>query len=148
VGLCAPFFAAFFAVVLTPTSALADANPNNHGHHYHLGWVNHHSPPAPAPAPKPGGGPATTGPKNSIVAVVQAAGKPQASTLNPETPFVAPPAGLVTTAQPAPAVRNLWLVAILLATVLAANVTLAVMAASRGGHYAIVRTFAPVGIRV
>ena len=145
-GLCAPFLAALFAVVLMPTSALADANPNNHGHHYHLGWVNHHSPPA--PAPQPGGGPGTTGPKNSIVGVVRAAVNPQAPTGTSETPVIAPPAGMVASAQPVPAVRNLWLVAILLATVLAANVTLAVLAAGRGGHYAIGRTLAPVRIRV
>jgi len=145
----APLFAAVFAVVLTPTSALADANPNNHGHHYHYGWVNHHSPPAPAPAPKRGGGPATNGPKSSIVTVVPAALAPQAPTaIAPETPVVGPPAGIVTTVESLPVVRNLWLVAILLATFLAANVTLAVLAASRGGHYAIKRAFAPAGSRV
>ena len=41
------FLAAVFAVVLDPKLRRgADANPNNQGHHYHFGWINHHSPPA------------------------------------------------------------------------------------------------------
>lgn len=140
-GLWAPFLAAVFAVVLTPSSALADANPNNHGHHYNFGWINHHSPPAPAPTPKPGGGGTVpSGPKSSIVLVLPVAIAQAGGTVTvPETPVVAPPAGMVATTQLLPDVRNLWLVAILLATVLAANITLAVLAAGRGGHYAIRR---------
>jgi len=152
VGLCAPFLAAVFAIVLTPTSVLAYANANNHGHHYHFGWVNHHSPPpgpAPAPPPKPGVGPSTTGLHNSIVAVVPAALAGQApAVVPPETPVLAPPLDMTATAQPVLAGRNAWLVAILLATLVAANVTLAVLAASRAGHFALRRTLAPVGIRV
>ena len=96
-GLCAPVVAAVFAIALTPSSVLADANPNNHGHHYHYGWANHHSPP-PAPAPPPGGGPGTSGPHNSIVAAVPVALTGQAPTdlapaaVPPETPVLAPPA--------------------------------------------------------
>jgi hypothetical protein len=152
-GLWAPVLAAVFAIVLTPSSVLADANPSNHGHHYHFGWVNHHSPPpAPQPLPQPGGGTTTTGPTNSIVAVVVpadvAAQAPQAPTVvPPETPVLGP-RDVVTTAQPILAARNLWLVAILLAAVVAVNVTLAVLAVGRGGHLAIKRTLAPVGIRV
>lgn len=157
-GLCAPFVAAVFAIVLTPSAVLADANPSNHGHHYHFGWVHHHSPPpAPQPLPQPGGGTTTTGPTNSIVAVVVPANvapanvAPQAlqapTVVPPETPVLGPP-DVVTTAQPILAARNLWLVAILLATVVAVNVTLAVLAAGRGGHLAIKRALAPVGIRV
>jgi hypothetical protein len=156
-GLCAPLLAAVFAIVLTPASVLADANPNNHGHHYHYGWVNHHSPlpaPAPAPAPQPGGGSSTSGPHNSFVAVVPAdlAGQAPAgqapAVVPPEAPVVAPLPDVVPTAQPVLAGPNAWLVAILLATLVAANVTLLVLAASRGGHYALRRTLAPVGIRV
>ncbi len=149
-GLCAPLFAAVFAIVLTPASVLADANPSNHGHHYHFGWVNHHSPPpAPAPAPQPGGGPSTTGNHNSIVAVVPAALAGQApAVIPPETPVLAPPPDMIVAGQSALAGRNAWLVAILLATLVAVNVTLAVLAASRGGHFALRRTLAPVGIRV
>jgi len=151
-GLCAPVVAAVFAIALTPSSVLADANPNNHGHHYHYGWANHHSPP-PAPAPPPGGGPGTSGPHNSIVAAVPVALTGQAPTdlapaaVPPETPVLAPP-DLVPTAQPVLARSNAWLVAILLATLVAANVTLLVLAASRGGHFALRRALAPVGIRV
>ena len=154
-GLCAPVLAAVFAIVLTPASVLAEANPNNHGHHYHYGWVNHHSPPpAPTPAPQPGGGPSTTGPHNTIVAAVpavltgQAPAEQAPAAVPPETPVLAPLPDLVPTAQPVLAGRNAWLVAILLATLVAANVTLLVLAASRGGHYALRRTLAPVGIRV
>lgn len=147
-GLWAPLLAAVFAVVLTPSVALAAPNPNNNGHHYHYGWINHHSPP-PAPAPNPGGGPGTNGPSNSIVTVVSAAVGPQAPTvIPPDTPVLGPPAGMVATAQPVLEGRNAWLVAILLATLVAAIVTLAVLAAGRAGHYAITRTFASVGIRV
>jgi hypothetical protein len=150
VGLCAPFLAAVFAIVLTPSAVLADANPSNHGHHYHYGWVNHHSPPpTPAPTPLPGGGTTTTGPKSSIVAVVVPANvAPQApAVVPPEAPALGPTA-VVTTAQPLPDARNAWLVAILLATFVAANVTLAVLALGRGGHLALTRTLAPVAIRV
>jgi len=154
-GLCAPLLAAVFAIVMTPATVLADANPNNHGHHYHYGWVNHHSPPAPpAPVPQPGGGPSTGGPHNSIVAAVPAALSGQAPAGQapavgpPEAPVVAPLPDVVPTAQPVLAGPNAWLVAILLATLVAANVTLLVLAASRGGHYALRRTLAPVGIRV
>jgi len=153
-GLCAPLFAAVFAIVLTPATVLADANPNNHGHHYHFGWVNHHSPPTPTPAPQPGGGPSTTGPHNSIVAALPAALTGQApaaqapAVVPPEAPVVAPLPDVVPTAQPVLAGRDAWLLAILLATLVAANVTLLVLAASRGGHYALRRTLAPVGIRV
>ena len=154
-GVCAPVLAAVFAIVLTPASVLAEANPANHGHHYHFGWVNHHSPP-PAPAPQSGGGsastgPSTTGPHNSFVAVVTAAAPAgQAPTVvPPDQPVLAPPPDLVIpTAQPLLAGRNAWLVAILLATVVAANITLAVLAASRGGHFALRRALAPAGIRV
>lgn len=153
VGLCAPFVAAVFAIVLTPVSALADANPSNHGHHYHYGWVNHHSTPpapAPAPAPHPGGGPGTTGPHNSIVvAVLPAAPAPQAPTIvHPETPVLQPPSDVVTAVQPLLAGQNVWLVAILLASFLAANVAAVVLLTGRAGHYAIGRALAPVGIRL
>jgi len=153
-GLCAPLLAAVFAIVLTPATVLADANPNNHGHHYHFGWANHHSPPPPTPAPQPGGGPSTTGPHNSIVAALPAALTGQApaaqapAVVPPEAPVVAPLPDVVPTAQPVLAGRDAWLLAILLATLVAANVTLLVLAASRGGHYALRRTLAPVGIRV
>jgi len=152
-GLCAPFFAALFAVVLTPSSVLADANPNNHGHHYHYGWVHHHSPPPPAPTPQPGGGPATNGLKNSIVAVAPAAvapaaAAPQGPTVSaPDLPVVAPP-DIVPAARPLPAGRDVWLVAILLAAFVAANVAAIVLLTGRGGHYAIRRALAPLGIRV
>lgn len=150
VGVCAPVFAAVFAVVLAPSSVLAEANPNNHGHHYHYGWVHHHSPPpVPAPAPQLGGGPGTTGAHNSIVAVAPVAIAPQAPTVvPPETPVLAPPPDMVVTVQSVLAARNLWLVAILLATLVAVNVTLAVVAVGRGGHFAIKRSLAPLGIRV
>jgi len=55
---------------------------------------------------------------------------------------------VIPTAQPLLAGRNAWLVAILLATLVAANITLAVLAASRGGHFALRRALAPAGIRV
>jgi hypothetical protein len=143
----APLLAAVFVAALAPSVALADANPNNQGHHYHYGWVHHHSPP-PAPAPGPSGGGKTTGPKNTIVAVVPAALPPQAPTvLTPVAPVLAPPRDIVTTAQPIAMGRDLWLVAIILAAVVAATITLAVLAVGRGGHYAIRRTLAPVGIR-
>ena len=153
VGLCGPILAAVFAIVLTPASVLAEANPDNHGHHYHFGWVNHHSPLS-TPAPQPGGGPSTTGAHNSIVAVVtaalagQAPGEQAPAVVPPETPVLGPPPDVVPTAQPILVGRNAWLVAILLATLVAANVTLLVLAASRGGHYALQRTLAPVGLRV
>jgi len=152
-GLCAPVLAAVFAIVLTPASVLADANPSNHGHHYHFGWVNHHSPP-PAPAPQPGGAPSTNGLHNSIVAAVPAdlTGQTPAGqvpdVVPPGTPALAPPPDLVPAAQPLPSSSNAWLVAILLATLVAANVTLLVLASSRGGHFALRRALAPVGIRV
>jgi hypothetical protein len=150
-GLCAPPLAAVFVAALAPRVALADAYPNNHGHHYHHGWVHHHSPPSrthPAPAPGPSGGGKTTGPKNTIVAVMPAALTPQAPTvIPPETPVLAPAGRIVTTAEPVDVGRDLWLVAIILATVLAGAVTLGVLTVGRGGHYAIRRTLAPIGIK-
>jgi len=65
----------------------------------------------------------------------------------PETPVLGPTA-VVTAAQPLPDVPNAWLVAILLAMFVAADVTLAVLALGRGGHLALTRTLAPVGLRV
>ncbi len=137
--------AAVFVACLAPSTALADANPNNNGNHYHYGWVNHHSPPS-----APVGGAANGPNPNSLIAtIVPPALAPQAPTVvPPETPVLVPPGDIVTTAQPLAAGGNVWLVAILLAAVLAANVTLAVLATARGGHYAIRRSLAPVGIRI
>lgn len=52
--------AAFVSIVVLPlsgTTAYADANPNNHGHHY--GQLKHHRT-SPPPAPHPGTTPVTT----------------------------------------------------------------------------------------
>jgi len=147
--------AAVFVACLAPSTALAAANPSNHGHHYHYGWIHHHSPPPstnPGPATAPtGGGTTSSGPniKSFVATVVPAALAPQAPTvIAPQAPSLVAPRDVVKTAQPLDASRNLWLVAILLAAVVAANVTLVVLATGRAGHYVIRRTFAPVGITV
>lgn len=153
VGLRALMLAAVFAIALAPVSALADANPSNHGHHYHYGWVHHHTPPVPpTPAPVPGGGGTGNGPSNNVRGVVPGAvalQAPQAPTvLPPETPVLQPPSSVVTTVQPLLEGQNVWLVAILLASFLAANVAAVVLLTGRAGHYAIGRALAPVGIRL
>jgi hypothetical protein len=142
--------AACVVACLAPSTVLAAANPNNHGHHYHYGWVNHHSPPPtpkPAPPPHPGGG-GTTGVTNDF-AGVPAAAVPQAPSVIPPTlPVFQPPSSITTTVAPLALAQNVWLVAILLAAAVAVNVVFAVWAAGRGGHVALRRALAPVGIRL
>jgi hypothetical protein len=146
--------AAVFVVCLAPSTALAAANPNNHGHHYHYGWINHRTPPStnPGQAPAPaGGGSTSSGPstKSLIANAVPASLSVQApSAIVPGTAALVPSGGIVTTVEPLVPGRNLWLVAVLLAAVVAANVTLAVLAAGRGGHFVIRRALAPAGSTV
>jgi hypothetical protein len=136
--------AACIVSCLAPATVLADANPNNHGHHYHYGWAKHHSP-TPTPTSHPSGG--GTG-VTSYIAGVPAAVPPQAPVtgIPPTLPELQPPGTITTTASLIPSVPDAWLVAILLGTVLAANVALGVWAAGRGGHFALRRVLAPVGI--
>jgi hypothetical protein len=144
--------AACVVACLTPTTALAAANPSNHGHHYHFGWANHHQLPAPAPAPAPKPGPSVGGQTFGVgnqIAGAPAAAAPEAPVAAIPLPTVLPPGATVnTSSELIPAVPNAWLVAILLGTLLAANVALGVWLAGRGGHYALRRGLAPVGVRV
>jgi hypothetical protein len=146
--------AAVFVACLAPSTALAGANPNNHGHHYHYGWINHRTPPATNPGPNPvsaGGGSTSSGPgaKSLIATAVPAALSPEApSAIVPGTPELVPSGSIVTTAEPLVPGRNLWLVTILLAAAVSASVTLAVLAIGRGGHFVIRRALAPAGSTV
>ena len=146
--------AACVAACLAPTTALADANPNNHGNHFHYGWVNHHSPPPPAPnptpnpAPNPGPPGGNTDGVSSDVAGPPAALSQAPAGVAPDLPVVQPPAVITTTVVAIPSVPDAWLVAILLGSALAAGVAAAVWLTGRGGHVALRRALAPMGVRI
>ena len=144
--------AAVFVACLAPSTALADVGPNNPGHHYHYGWIHKNPPPPanPGPATTRGGGGATSSGQNTtsfIAAAVPTSLAPQAPAIAPlVAPALVAPRDIVTTAEPVVPSRDVWLVAILLAALVAANVAALVWLVGRAGHYTIRRTLAPVGI--
>lgn len=152
--------AAVAFVSIAPATVLAEANPNNQGNHYHYGWYKHKNPPqtpAPVPVPTPssggthgvpGGLPSgvPSGVTGNLNAVPPAAA-PLAPVELPPTSLIQQPSGtIVTAAEPLPSLQNVWLVAILLASVTAAAVTIAVLAAGRSSHFALRRVLAVVSI--
>ncbi len=122
---------AFWSLVLIPMSSLvvyADANPNNHGHHY--GQLKHQHPPvpqpppapAPAPPPAPKAKPSTITPAVShlITAVVPAATSPDSGSPSDLVPVggAVPTPQRVVAAVPAFHDPTLWVVQALLPALL------------------------------
>jgi hypothetical protein len=141
-------------IAMAPMTALAD-NPGNPGHHYgqisnpghHYGQLKHPKTPPPgtqpsAPPALPSAGGSFAG-NTTIVATVP--------TTNSGSPLIDGPIASQVPApieSPAPLpVRNLWLTAILLALVLAANVVGGVVVVGRALHFAL-RRVRPVAIAV
>lgn len=117
--------AVFFSMSLIPIAKLAvyaDANPNNHGHHY--GQLKHHPAPVPPPIPAPIPAPIPNPPPPSVVTIVQNPAATLAPAAKPAPPggALSLPAGgneglqpqRVIAAVPGFRDRNLWLVEALL----------------------------------
>lgn len=144
-GLWAPIVAALLALALLPTAVLAE-NPTNNGHHYHYGWVHHKTPPnATTPPPTTVGTPKvkhTTVPAAVAPSGVTGAALPATEHLVPSTSTTTPVAALV----PTP-VSNPWLLVIVLASIVAANVAMGVLGLARGGNFVVRRVLDPVPVR-
>jgi pilus assembly protein Flp/PilA len=138
--------AALGFVALAPMTALAD-NPGNPGHHYgqlsnpghHYGQLKHQPAPSPTPrltpppTPQPATHPAPQGATQGVGSQVKIANTVAPTSLGADTTS---PVEVVTSVSPASLPeRNVWLVAIIVASVLAANIAAAVIMLGRGGYY-------------
>ena len=141
-------------MAMAPTTALAD-NPGNPGHHYgqisnpghHYGQLKHPKTPPPgvqpsAPPTLPSEGGSFVG--NTTIGALAPAGNSGSSLTDGSIASQVP----APFNSPAPVPQpNVWLTAILLALVLAANVVGGVMLVGRGAHFAL-RRIRPVALAV
>lgn len=140
-------FVPFVFLALAPASVLAftPPDPNSPGNHYGEYLHNPHMRSG-QPAPGPGGG-NNGGAGNGIQNAFGGArsGSPGANTGGlPAFQFQAPPVSLPQLTGGANLGQDAWLVVVILASVIAANVALGVVYVARGGNYVYRRALRPV----